>query len=78
MPNQSQVLKLIEEVEQLLDCEIPQAVYQPAPHVTVLDVAHCLRSHLNHVKNNHHLPSSIPYIQRLKHLKDYVIRTSKR
>lgn len=73
-PNQSPVLKLIAEVEELLSKDIPQAVYKPAPHVTVLDVAHCLRSHLNHVKNNHHLESCKPYINRLIHLKNYVIR----
>jgi hypothetical protein len=78
LPNQSQVLKLIEEVEQLLDREIPKAVYQPAPHVTVLDIEHCLRSHLSHVKAQWKNPYCQPYINRLIHLKNYVIRITKR
>lgn len=73
--NQSQLQKLIEEAEKLLDAEIPQAVYKPAPHVKVLDVAHCLRSHLNHVKNNYHLDSCKPYTQRLINLINHVRTT---
>lgn len=73
--NQSHLQKLIAEAEKLLDEEIPQAVYKPAPHVTVLDVAHCLRSHLNHVKNNYHLESCKPYTQRLINLCNYVRTT---
>jgi hypothetical protein len=73
--NQSHLQKLIAEAEKLLDAEIPQAVYKPVPHVKVLDVAHCLRSHLNHVKANHKLESCKPYTQRLINLCNYVRTT---
>jgi hypothetical protein len=76
--NRNRPSKLIEEVEELLKCEIPKAVYQPAPHVTVLDIEHCLRSHLSHVKAQWKNPYCEPYINRLIHLKNYVIRITKR
>lgn len=66
----------IEDLEEFFSvCKMPEGDVEIGPGATIIDCSKFVESHISYVKHNPHSRSFVPFLDRLKKLRDYLCQS---